>query len=174
MMNKDEAIKQTLKDIEAMEAVNAALPAIKKVIANWDGKVFNKRIEADLKALDLPGNIYMSTYDENRWSIDYTVRDSGQTQHFTILYTLRPSNKYFDPEKSFLNADKRLSREKAFEQIEAGRVERLQRIAAYREHLATWEEKEKMLDILRKQINTITSTIPYTMQDYFGIRRKYY
>lgn len=171
-MTKDEAIKQTLKDIEAMEAVNAALPAIKKVIAKWDGKVFNKRIETDLKALDLPGNIYLATHDENRWYIQYSPK--GFNQWFTILHTMRPSNKYFDPEKSFLNEDKRLSVEKAFRQIEAGRVERLKNITAYREHLATWEEKEKMLDILRKQINTITSSIPYTMQDYFGIRRKYY
>ncbi len=171
-MTKDEAIKQTLKDIDAMEAVNAALPAIKKVIAKWDGKVFNKRIETDLKALDLPGNIYLATHDENRWYIQYSPK--GFNQWFTILHTMRPSNKYFDPEKSFLNEDKRLSVEKAFQQIEAGRVERLKNITAYREHLATWEEKEKMLDILRKQINTITSSIPYTMQDYFGIRRKYY
>jgi len=171
-MTKEDAIKKTLEDIEAMEAVNAALPAIKKVIAKWDGKCFNKRIEADLKALDLPGQIYLATHDENRYYIQYSPKGHGQW--FTILHTMRPSNKYFDPEKSFLTAEKRLSREKAFEQIEAGRVERLKNITAYREHLATWEEKEKMLEMLRKQINTITSTIPYTMQDYFGIRRRYY
>lgn len=171
-MTKDEAIKQTLKDIEAMEAVNAALPAIKKVIAKWDGKVFNKRIETDLQALDLQGRIYLAKHDENRWYIQYSPEKSNQW--FTILHTMRPSNKYFEPEKSFLNADKRLSREKAFQQIEAGRVERLKNIAAYKEHLATWDEKEKMLDILKKQITTITGSIPYTMQDYFGIRRRYF
>lgn len=172
MMSKDEAIKKTLEDIEAMEAVNAVLPAIKKVIEKWDGKVFNKRIEADLKALELPGHIYLATHDENRWYIQYSPKNHGQW--FTIIHTMRPSNKYFDPEKSFMTNEKRVVKAKAFEQIEAGRVERLKTITAYREHLATWEEKEKMLDILRKQINTITSTIPYTMQDYFGIRRKYY
>jgi hypothetical protein len=171
-MTKDEAIKQTLKDIEAMEAVNAVLPAIKKVITKWDGKVFNKRIETDLQALDLPGRIYLAKHDENRWYIQYSPENSNQW--FTILHTMRPSNKYFEPEKSFLNADKRLSRERAFQQIEAGRVERLKNITAYKEHLATWDEKEKMLDILKKQIATITGSIPYTMQDYFGIRRRYF
>jgi len=172
-MTKDEAIEKTLEDIKAMEAVNEVLPAIKKVIAKWDGKVFNKRIETDLKALDLPGNIYLATHDENRWYIQYSPK--GFNQWFTIIHTMRPSNKYFDPEKSFLTAEKRLSREKAFEQIEAGRVERLKTITSYREHLATWDEKEKMLDILYKQISTITGTIPYTMQDYFGLhRRRYY
>ena len=171
-MTKDEAIKRTLRDIEDMEAANAALPAIKKVIAKWDGKVFNKRIETDLQALDLPGRIYLATHDENRYYIQYKPETSNSW--FTILHTMRPSNKYFDENKSFLNADKRLSKEKAFAQIEEGRVKRLQDITAYKEHLATWDEKEKMLDILRKQINTITSSIPYTMQDYFGIRRKYY
>ena len=73
MYNTDEAIKQTLKDIETMEAVNKALPAIKKVIEKWDGKVFTKRIEADLKALNLPGHIYYSTAYEERFEINYST-----------------------------------------------------------------------------------------------------
>lgn len=171
-MTKDEAIKQTLKDIEAMEAANAALPAIKKVIAKWDGKVFNKRIDADLKALNLPGHIYLTTCYEERWEICYSPK--GYNHWFTILHTMKPSNKYFDPEKSFLNADKRVSKERAFQEIEEGRVKRLKEITSYRTFLETWEEKQKMLDILTKQIATITADIPYAMQNYFGIRRRYY
>lgn len=168
MMSKDEAIKKTLEDIEAMEAVNAVLPAIKKVIAKWDGKVFNKRIETDLKALDLPGRIYLATHDETRWYIQYSPEKSNQW--FTILHTMRPSNKYFDPEKSFITAEKRVVKSKAFEQIEAGRVERLKTITSYREHLATWEEKNKQIEMLKKQLSTIVNSIPYTMQDYFNMR----
>lgn len=168
MMSKDEAIKKTLEDIEAMEAVNAVLPAIKKVIEKWDGKVFNKRIEADLKALELPGHIYLATHDENRWYIQYSPK--SHSQWFTILHTMRPNNKYFDPEKSFITAEKRVVKSKAFEQIEAGRIERLKTITAYREHLATWKEKNKQIEMLKKQLSTIVNTIPYTMQDYFNMR----
>lgn len=169
-MNTAEAIEKTLKDIEAMEAANKALPEIKKVVTKWDGKCFNKRFDADLKALNLPGHIYMSTSDENRYTVQYSP--NGSNQWFTILFTLRPSNKYYDPEKSFLGPDKRLNREKAFDQIESGRIERLKTIKAYKDYLATREDTEKMLEILRKQIATITATIPYTLQDYFNIRRR--
>ena len=87
---------------------------------------------------------------------------------------MKPSNKYFDAEKSFMDADKRVSRERAFREIEEGRVRRLKDITAYRTFLETWDEKQKMLEMLTKQISTLTADIPYTMQDYFGIRRKYY
>lgn len=171
-MIKEDAIKQTLKDIEIMEAVNAVLPQIKRVIEKWDGKVLNKRIEADLKALNLPGHIYFATHDENRLYIHYSP---ANTNHwFTILHTMRPNNKYFDPEKSFINADKRINKSKAFEQIEAGRVERLQRITAYKQFLETYEEKLNMLEMLKKQMNTITEGIPTTLIDYFGLKHRYY
>lgn len=168
MYNTDEAIKQTLKDIETMEAVNKALPAIKKVIEKWDGKVFTKRIEADLKALNLPGHIYYSTAYEERFSINYSPE--GSHQWFTILHTMKPSNKYYDKEKSFLDPDKRVSAERAFREIEAGRVQRLQTITSYKEHLATWEEKKAQMEMLKKQLATIANSIPYQMQDYFNMR----
>ena len=170
MMTKDEAIKKTLKDIEEMEAVNAVLPAVKKVVEKWDGKVFNKRFETDLKELNLPGHIYLTTYDTRRYEVNY--RPEKANNWYTIMFTIRPNDKYFDPEKSFLNENKRLSKVKAFQQIEERRVKRLQEITSYRTFLATWDEKEKMLDILTKQIATITEDIPYTMRDYFGINRR--
>lgn len=172
MYNTDEAIKQTLKDIETMEAVNKALPEIKKVISKWDGKVFNKRIEADLQALNLPGHIYYSTCYEERYEINYSPE--GSHQWFSILHTMKPSNKYYDKEKSFLDPDKRVSAERSFQMIEAGRVERLKTITAYKEHLETWQEKKAQMEMLKKQLSTIAASIPYTMQDYFNMRVKYY
>lgn len=171
-MTREDAIKQTLKDIETMETVNAILPQVKKVIEKWNGKMLNKRIEADLKALDLPGHIYFATSDENRFYIQYSP--AGHNQWFTLLHTMRPTNRYFDPEKSFIDSDKRISREKAFQQIEAGRVERLQRITAYKQFLETYEEKLNMLEMLKKQMNTITEGIPTTLIDYFGLKHRYY
>lgn len=172
MYNTDEAIKQTLKDIESMEAANAVLPAIKKVIQKWNGKVLNKRIEADLKALDLPGHIYFTNRYDSRYEICYSPK--GYNNWYTILYTLKPTEKYYNQETSFIGPDKRVNAAKAFEQIESGRVERLKTITSYREHLQTWEVKKQQIDILKKQLNAIIDTIPYTMQDYFNMRLRRY
>lgn len=171
MYNTDEAIKQTLKDIEAMEECNKVLPEIKKVISKWDGKVFNKRIEADLKALNLPGHIYLSTCYDERWEINYSPE--GSHKWFSILHTMKPSNKYYDKDKSFMDPDKRVSAERSFQMIEAGRVERLKTITAYKDTLNTWQEKKAQIEMLKKQISTITATIPYALQDYFNIRARY-
>jgi len=168
MYSTEEAIKRTLKDIEEMEEVNRALPAIKKVVAKWDGKMLNKRFGDDLQALGLPGRIYLSTQYENSWEVHYHPEKSNNW--YTVLHGSRPSCKYYEPEKSFVDPDKRISAERAFRIIEAHRVERLQKITSYKEHLETWEQKKAQMDMLKKQLNAIAASIPYTMQDYFNMR----
>jgi hypothetical protein len=172
MYSTEEAIKKTLQDIDEIEAVNRILPAIKKVVEKWDGKVFNKRFGTDLEALNLPGHIYLSTRYENSWEINYHPENTNNW--YTVLHGSKPSCKYYTHDNSFVDENKRVSAEQAFKIIEAGRVERLQRITSYREHLATWEVKKAQIDLLKKQLKAITDTIPYTMQDYFNIRVKYY
>ena len=171
MYNTEEAIKRTLADIDEMERVNAALPEIKKVIASFDHKVMNKRLEAALQAADLPGRIYIHDRD-NSWEIYYYP--GLNTATYCILWGSKPSCNYYSKEKSFVDPDKRISAERAFAMIEAGRVERLQKITAYREHLTTWEAKKAQIEMLKKQLKAIADTIPYTMQDYFNMRVKYY
>lgn len=168
MYSTDEAIKQTLQDIAAMEETNAALPKIKKVVEKWSGKMLNKRFGDDLAALELPGRIYLSTCYENSWEVHY--RPTHGNKYYTVLHGTKPTCRYYEQEKSFVDPDKRISTERAFAIIEAGRVERLKTITAYKEHLETWEEKKAQMDILKKQLATIANSIPYTLQDYFNMR----
>jgi hypothetical protein len=167
-MNREEAIKKTLTLIDDMEAVNKVLPEVKKVIAAWDGKVLNKRIEKDLEALGLPGHIYFTTRYENTYEINY--RPEKGNDWYTILSGSRPTCQYYTKENSFVDPDKRISAERAFMKIEAGRVERLQRITSYRDHLTTWEAKKAQMEILKKQLKTIADSVPYGLRDYFGMR----
>lgn len=171
-MNTEDAIKKTLKIIEEMENVNTALPAIKKVVSSWDHKVLNKRIEKDLESIGLPGHIYFTTRYENTYEINY--RPEKADNWYTVLSGSRPTCKYYEKEKSFVDPDKRISAERAFMIIEAGRVERLQRITAYKEHLITWEAKKAQMEILKKQLKTIADSVPYGLRDYFGMRINYY
>lgn len=172
MYSTDEAIKRTLADIEEMEEVNKALPAIKKVIEKWDGKVINKRLNDDLQKLELPGRIYLSTAYENTYEVHYHPKQSSNW--YTVLSGMRPCCRYYDKEKSFVDPDKRISQERSFKIIEEKRIERLKTITAYKEHLSTWEEKKKQMEQLKKQLKTLADSIPYTMQDYFNMRVKYY
>ena len=171
-LTTEDAIKRTLKDIEEMEAVNAALPIIKKVIEAWDGKVLNKRFGDALQAAGLPGRIYLDNHYDTTWEVHYHPENSNNW--YTVLHGAKPTCKYYKPENSFVTPEKRISAAQAFTLIEAGRVERLQKITAYKEHLRTWEAKKAQIEMLKKQLKTITDSIPYAMQDYFNMRVKYY
>ena len=167
MMTTEEATRKTIQEIEEMQAVNAVLPEIKKVIARFDGKVLNKRLEDALQAAGLPGRIYLSTHYENSWEVNYHPENAKSNTWYTVLSGTRPSCQYYDREKSFVDPDKRISAERAFQIIEAGRVERLQRIAAYRDHLATWEVRKQQISTLKKQLDALIGTIPYGVRSYF-------
>jgi len=167
MMTTEEAIKKTLQEIEEMQAVNAVLPEIKKVIARFDGKVLNKRLDEALNAAGLPGRIYLSTHYENSWEVNYQPENAKSNNWYTVLFGTRPSCQYYDREKSFVDPDKRISAERAFQMIEAGRVERLQKITAYRDHLTTWEVRKQQIEMLKKQLDALKNTIPYGIRSYF-------
>lgn len=171
-MDIEEAVKETTKDIEMMEKVNRALPAIKAVIAKFDGKVLNKRLDAALKELDLDGYIYLNTHYETTFSICFSPSETNE--YYTILNGLRPSCRYYDKEKSFVNEDKRISAERAYNLIEECRVERLKKITKYKEILQTYEEKRTQVELLKKQLRTIVSEVPYELQNRFGLVVRYY
>ena len=172
MYDKEMAAKATLKDIQMMEEVNKVLPAVKKLISSFDGKVINKRLDAALKELNLPGYIYFSTYYETSYIIMYKPKNSNET--YTILSGGRPSCRYYDKEKSFVNEDKRISAERAFKLIEELRVERLKKISKYKEFLQIHEEKKAQVELLKKQLRTIIDGVPYELRRRFDLDYKYY
>lgn len=172
MYDKEMAEKATKKDIQMMEEVNKALPEIKKLIAKFDGKVINKRLDTALKELNLPGYIYLSTYYETSYIIMYKPKDSNEA--YTILSGARPNFRYYDKEKSFINEDKRISAERAYNLIEECRVERLKKITKYKEILQTYEEKKAQVELLKKQLRTIVDDVPYELRHRFDLEVKYY
>ena len=167
MYNKEMAEKATKKDIQMMEEVNKALPEIKKLIAKFDGKVINKRLDTALKDLGLPGYIYFSTYYETSYIIMYKPTNSNEA--YTVLSGFRPSCRYYDKEKSFVNEDKRISAERAFKLIEERRVKRLKEITTYKEILQTYEEKKAQIELLKKQLRTIVDDVPYELRRRFDL-----
>lgn len=102
------------------------------------------------------------------------IDDGDNTMKIAVPAQNEKEARYYDKEKSFVDPDKRISQERSFKIIEEKRIERLKTITAYKEHLATWEEKKKQMEQLKKQLKTLADSIPYTMQDYFNMRVKYY
>lgn len=171
MMTREDAIKRTLADIQGMEEANSVLPVVRKVMRDFDGKVFNCRLEKALKEALPDHRIYVSTSYETIIEINFHP-DHGSNNWITLLSGHKTTAKYYDPEKSFLTPEKRIDAAKALDLIEAKRVERLKRINEYKIFLENEQQIMQQLSILYKQIGTITATIPYTMRDYFGINRR--
>lgn len=172
MYSMEDAIKRTLHDIQDMEDVNAVLPAVKKLLKAWDGKVLNKRLDTALQELNLPGRIYLSDSYKNSWEIRYKPEKANDW--YIILWGHRPTCHYFDPAKSFVNENKRIDASRCNELIEEKRIERLKTIQSYKNHLETWETKKAQLSILSKEIDTLINSIPYTMRDYFNMNYRRY
>ena len=161
---EEDAIKATEADIRAYEEANEILPAVRKLIREFDGKMFNCKLDKALNALD--PRLGVSTHYET--TIEVYYRPSCGSNHWISIFSgSKPSCKYYKEENSFLTPDKRINADKALEIIEERRAERLKKIYEYRNFLDNYQETKKQLETLCKQINTITDQIPYTMRDYF-------
>lgn len=161
---EEDAIKATEKDIAAYEEANAILPAVRKVVREFDGKVFNCRLEKALKELD-PRLVVFTHYET---TIEIAYRPScGNNNWVTLFSGSKPSCRYYSEKNSFLTPEKRIDAAKALELMEVKRAERLKEITEYKIFLEHYAETKRQLSMLKKQIDTITSNIPYKMRDYF-------
>ena len=162
--NHEDAEKQVKKDIEAYSEVNAILPAVRKVIRDFDGKIFNVRLE---KALQ---EIHPRIYVHKRYN---TVEIYMYCQHsnnpMTICSSALPGNSYHDNMKHFIQDNKRINADLALQDMETHRASRLKEIDSWKQFLENREQISVQLEALKKEIDYITDLIPFRMRDYFGI-----
>lgn len=162
--NYEDAEKQVQKDIEAYSEVNAMLPAVRKVIRDFDGKIFNVKLE---KALQ---QIHPRIYVHKRYSsVEVYMYSQFSSNPLTICSSALPGNSYHDNKKHFIQDNKRINADLALQDIEANRAGRLKEIDSWRQFLQNREQISSQLEALRKEIDYITDLIPYKMRDYFGM-----
>lgn len=162
--NYEDAEKQIQKDMEAYNEVNATLPAVRKVIRSFDGKIFNVKLEKALQEINPRIHVY-KRYN----SVEIYMYCQGSSNPLTICSSALPDNSYHDNAKHFIQDNKRINADLALQDIETHRAGRLKEMDSWKQFLQNREQIKQQLEALKKEIDYITGLIPYRMRDYFGI-----
>ena len=81
-MTREEQQKKAQKAIDGYRAAAAVFPIVRRVIEQYDGKVYNRRLSEALKAaVGETGSIYAEKKDNNYIEIMYSPRGNYQWQY---------------------------------------------------------------------------------------------
>lgn len=154
---QDQAVKSY---IETYRKAAALYPAIKKVIQNFDKKVFNKRLETALQE-----GTGAQVYVYNRPNMIDIHMYGGPRSTWITLATLSKDD--------FIDG-KRINAEKLIGSLTENRNRLLQTAARYEKQIEEIDRVKEQLKILKKQIAGVLEPYDYTIRDIYGINLKLY
>ena len=151
--------KATRSFIKQYRDAAALYPQIKNVIQEFDGKVFNKRLQTALQ--DRTG---ARVYVENRPNmIDIHIYGSrGEWVTLAILL------------KDDMEAGKRINAGKLIESLTDHRTHLLKKAAEYEEQIEQIEQVKEQIRQIDKQLKAVLAPFDCTIRDIYGINKRLY
>lgn len=134
----------------------ALYPIVSKVLRDFDGKIYNVRLERALQEAAQPEHIYC----QKRYKFIEIYAYIG-----TDTFTLCQIN------QDDLTDGKRIPAEKMIESAQNKRESLLKEAANMDYFAANIDGIKKQLDDLKKAYNAILENIPYTAQDILNVKR---
>lgn len=146
--------------IDAYRKAAALYPAIKKVIQNFDKKVFNKRLETALQE-----GTGARVFVENRPNmIDVHVYGGPRSTWITLAILQK---------EDFVDG-KRIDAGKLIESLTDHRNTLLQTAARYEKQIEEIDQIKIQIKQIKKLLNDVLEPYDYTMRDIYGINTKLY
>ena len=154
---KEEKKKAIEKQVQEMRTNAAFYPVIAKVLRDFDGKVFNCRLEKALKDAT-NNNVYV--HKRMDWIEIYSFNRGALTTLAQIRKDTMPDGKRICADDFIKDAQER-------------RAALLKKAADIEQTAANMDMIAAQLDGLKKTYNAIVETIPYELRDMYGIDRKW-
>lgn len=141
--------------IEFFKRMVSDYPKVKKVIYEFDGKVYNKRFRQAI--IDLNIGLYCSQY--RNWLYITESYNSDSLVSYRIPQDLKDG--------------KRIQADDWVEKLTDSRNQFCQKITKYEEEMKTIDQKIEQLEYLKREYKEILNTIPYEIADAYRIERIY-
>lgn len=156
---KEEQDKATRSFIKQYRDAAALYPQIKNVIQEFDGKVFNKRLQTALQ--DRTG---ARVYVENRPNM-IDIHIYGSRGEWVTLAVLL---------KDDMEAGKRINAGKLIESLTERRAGMLRKAADYEKQIEQVEQVKEQIRQLDSRLKAILEPFDYTIRDIYGINKRMY
>ena len=157
---KAEAIKKTIAEYRAAAGL---FPVIRKVLEQFDGKVFNCRLEKALQ--DATGRRLYVKKDSYRLEI-YYYGDTYSSGSSWISLAMIPVDSLAD--------GKRIPAALLIDSARKQREKHLKDAAALEESAGKIHEVKNQIKYFIEQANKLSGVLPYELRDVYGIKYLYY
>lgn len=156
---REEQDKAAKALIDCYRGAAALYPRLKKVVQEFDGKVFNKRLQTALQ--DGTG---ARVYVDNRPNM-IDVHIYGPHSNWITLGILL---------KDDMTDGKRINAEKLIESLTDHRNALLQTAARYEEQIEQIDQVKEQLKQIEKQLKAVLEPYDYTIRDIYSINKRFY
>ena len=180
--SKETATKLMQKEIEIMKAALLHQKAIKEVIKQFEGKVFNKRMDTAIKGIDkrLSAEVNYSLFNIIYAAWDYKERSIQSPSKLGYKHTLYVNNNSVNlavlsafSEKDYphaLNADKRIRSDDIINNVNNLCVDIVAKIALLEDELKNIDNTLKEFKRIKSEQQTLINSTSYTTRQYFDIK----
>jgi uncharacterized protein YukE len=167
---KKENIK---KQIEALRTASKQIGKIKKVVQEFDGKIYNCRFDKAISELsDKEAGLRFYTQD---YYTTFAIQCS--TSHFyspvTLLETYRPVKGQTQDKCICFDENKRIKADKMIELLNNKYSEILKKAQELENALNTIETTLDQLEQIKNTYKLVADALPYQIRDVFGIKYVY-
>lgn len=160
--------EKAIAKIKDYRAAAATFPVLREVIKQFDGKVYNIKLDKALKAaFDGAGFVYVHNA-EKYIDISFSARGSGSSGYRCILSM--PKDKAFSD-------GKRINAVAMIENARETRAQLLRRAFEIESYSENAEEIKSNIDKMEKALCSYIDAIPYEVRELFDLRphrAKYY
>lgn len=161
--------KNALQEAQALRLAASQISKIKKIISDFDGKIYNCRFDEAINKLK-NDNIIVSSFVDSYGYFNIYVSDRHRASN---IYLLRCKKATKGEERPYFTDTKRIKADAMIEQLNYKYGELLKSASEIEETVKDIKTKINQLESLKKAMNVIISTIPAEVANIYRINHIY-
>lgn len=161
--------KDALQEAQSLRLAASQISKIKKVISDFDGKIYNCRFDEAINKLRNE-NIVIGSYVDSYGYFNIYVSDRHSANNITLLRCKKATK---GEERPYFTDAKRIKADAMIEQLNYKYGELLKSASEIEETVKNIKNKINQLESLKKAMNAIISTIPAEVANIYRINHIY-
>lgn len=168
--NESERIKELQSEVSALRQAARQIAKVKKVVAEFDGKVYNCRLDNAIGALS-DDNYRLVMYAAYGSYIYIDCRVQSENKSVTLMYLRKPQT---GTETDYFTDKKRVKAAEIIESLNNKYSELMKEAAEIERTIESIDVSIQQIKQLKSMINGIINAMPTKVVDVYGLKRIYY
>lgn len=163
--------EELMKRAAIRRAAASHIKDVKKVILDYDGKVYNKKFDEAISAIRTPDGYMFSCYRDSYNRVTISGYDKGTSySDRTGILSFKASA---GEETPYITDKKRIKADAFIETLNSTYENLLTEAKSYEDAAVNLEKILSQVETLKKALNAISESLPYGAIEMIGLKRYY-